>query len=113
MEVEGRELRVGRGGDVTRFGIRKDAGRNAMPLDPCSNVLEQTTHPLTIIYPLSKFRVSYRYLEAHLSIMHASLPSSKQSGDFRAPLGVPFHSTCTPHNSVEVGMRLAAKRENT
>ena len=37
---------LGRGDDGTRFGLRKDAGRNAMPLDPCSNVLEQTTHPL-------------------------------------------------------------------
>lgn len=53
--MEGRELGWKRRGDVTRFGLRKDAGRNAMPLDPCSNVLlEQTTHPLTTIYPLSK-----------------------------------------------------------
>ncbi len=67
-----------------------------MPLDPCSNVLEQTTHPLTIIYPSCKFRTYYRYFQAHLRIMHTFLPSSKKSGIFGVPLGVPFHSTCDP-----------------
>ena len=68
--LEGRELGWRRRGDVTRFGLRKDAGRNAMPLDPCSNVLEQTTHPLTIIYPLSKYRTYCRYFHAHLLIQY-------------------------------------------
>ena len=67
-----------------------------MPLDPCSNVLEQTTHPLTIIYPLSKFRTYYRYFQAHPRIMHNFLPKMPDFLDDGVPLGVPFHSTCTP-----------------
>ena len=94
MEVEGKELRSEEEVMLRRSDYGKDAGRNAMPLDPCSIVLEQTTHPLTIIYPLSKFRTSYRYFQAHLRIMRTSLPSSKKSGLFRVPLGVPFHTTC-------------------
>ena len=80
--MEGRELGWKRRGDVTRFGLRKDAGRNDMPLDPCSNDLEQTTHPLTIIYPLPKSRTYCRYFQAHLVIMYTSLPWSRNSGIF-------------------------------
>ena len=104
---------LGRGDDGTRFGLRKDAGRNAMPLDPCSNVLEQTTHPLTIIYPLSRFRTYYRYFQAHLRIMHAfyhHLRNQAFLGSYWVCLSI-LHET--PNNSPEVGMQPAARGENT
>lgn len=107
--MEGRELGWKRRGDVTRFGLRKDAGRNAMPLDPCSNVLlEQTTHPLTTIYPLSKSCTCCKYFQAHLLIMYTFLPWPRNSGISGLFVGcLPIQPTC----SLEVGMQPAERAE--
>ena len=84
-----------------------------MPLDPCSTVLEQTTHPLIIAYPSCKFRTYYRYFQAHLRIMHTFLPSSKKSGILESHWVCLSILPAAPHTSLEVGMQPAARGENT